>query len=150
MLSPLCLLLLLRLGGYIGNLFSFYSYSLIGKLTAFFAASGVQLAQHGQFHYRRAAFSSQLKSKCGSILAKAAAIRITLNIDGAPVGSQTHTHLSHSQTSRLLNSSLSVDVPVPRATLYVRRVDLSALAFRLSSHRHSYISLLFSSRLIVS
>ncbi len=37
----------------------------------FFEASGVQLAQHkcGQFHYRRAAFSSQLKSKIGNILA---------------------------------------------------------------------------------
>jgi hypothetical protein len=39
----------------------------------FFAASGVQLVQStsGQFHYRRAAFSSQLKSKIGNILAKA-------------------------------------------------------------------------------
>jgi hypothetical protein len=37
----------------------------------FFAASGLQLAQStsGQFHYRRAAFSSQLKSKVGNILA---------------------------------------------------------------------------------
>ncbi len=45
----------------------------------FFAASGVQLAQStsGQFHYRRVAFSSQLKSKVGNILAKAAALRIT-------------------------------------------------------------------------
>ena len=39
----------------------------------FFAASGVQLAHStsGQFQYRRAAFSSQLKSKIGNILAKA-------------------------------------------------------------------------------
>jgi hypothetical protein len=50
----------------------------------FFAGSGVQLVQHdrGQFHYRRAAFSAQLKSKRDTILAKAAALRITLNIDG--------------------------------------------------------------------
>ena len=55
----------------------------------FFAASGVQLAQsdRGQFDYRRAAFSSQLKSKVGNILAKAAALRIILNFDGAPVES---------------------------------------------------------------
>ena len=33
--SPLCLLLLVRLGGYIVNLCAFYSYKLIGKLTAF-------------------------------------------------------------------------------------------------------------------
>jgi hypothetical protein len=90
----------------------------------FFAASGVQLAQHhrGQFHYRRTAFSSQLKSKIGSTLAKAAALRITLNFDGAPIVSQTHTHPSHSQTSRLLTSSLSLGVPVPRATQCMRGV----------------------------
>ncbi len=90
----------------------------------FFAASGVQLAQHdrGQFHYRRAAFSSQLKSKCGNILGKAAALRIILNIDGAPVASRSHTHPSHSQNSRLLTSSLSSGVPVPRATQCMRGV----------------------------
>ena len=49
------------------NLYEFYSYKLIGKLTAFFAASGVQLAQdnRGGFHYRRAAFSSLMKAKRG-------------------------------------------------------------------------------------
>ena len=75
----------------------------------FFAASGVQLAQptSGLFHFRRAAFSSQLKAKVGNILAKAAALRINLNIDGAPITSRTQTHPSHSQTSRLLTSSLS-------------------------------------------
>jgi hypothetical protein len=42
----------------------------------FFAASRVQLAQsnRGQFHFRCAAFSSQLKSKAGNIFAKAAAL----------------------------------------------------------------------------
>jgi hypothetical protein len=37
----------------------------------------------------------------------------------------------------------------PYNPLYVSRVDPSALAFSLSSHRHSYISLLFSFRFIV-
>ncbi len=84
----------------------------------FFAASGVQLAQSnsGQFHYRRAVFSSQLKSIYGNILAKAAALRIILNIEGAPVASRSHTHPSHLQTSRLLTSSLSLGVPVPRTS----------------------------------
>jgi hypothetical protein len=36
----------------------------------FFVTSGVQLVQHNQFHYLRVAFSSQLKSKIGNILAK--------------------------------------------------------------------------------
>jgi hypothetical protein len=65
--------------------------------------SGVQLAQsnRGQFHYRRAAFSSQLKSKVGNIIATAAALRITLNIDDAP---------------------LFLGIPVPRATQCMRGV----------------------------
>ena len=84
----------------------------------FFAASGVQLpqTQRVMFHFRRVTFSSQVKGKVGSTLAKAAALRINLNIDGAPITSRTHTHPSHSQTSRLLTSSLSLGVPVPRAT----------------------------------
>jgi hypothetical protein len=90
----------------------------------FFVASGVQLAHHyrGQFHYRGAAFSSQLKCKFGNILAKDAALRIILNIDGAPVASRSHTHPSLSQTSRLLTSSISVGVAVPRATKCMRGV----------------------------
>jgi hypothetical protein len=90
----------------------------------FFAASGVQSAQSNlgssYFHFRRAAFSSMLKSKCGLILAKAAALCINLNLDGAPITSQSHTHPSHSQTYRLLTSSLSLGVPVPRPTQCMR------------------------------
>ncbi len=96
----------------------------------FFAASGVQLPQsnRGQFHYRRAAFSSQLKSKVGNILVKASALRITLNIDGTPIASRSHTHPSHSQTSsRLLTSSLSLGVPVPHATQCMRGVKIPQL-----------------------
>jgi hypothetical protein len=61
----------------------------------FFAASGVQLAQSTsvQFHYRRPTFSSHLKS---NILVKAAALWITLNIDGVPIDTKSHTHPSHS------------------------------------------------------
>ncbi len=71
----------------------------------------------------------------GNILAKAAALRVNLNIDDAPIASRSHTRPSHSQfesglrnlkpgfsnrgfseTSRLLTSSLTLGVPVPRAT----------------------------------
>ena len=38
--SSLCLLLLVRVGGYIVNLLDFYSYRLIGKLTAFLHTLG--------------------------------------------------------------------------------------------------------------
>ncbi len=62
----------------------------------FFAASGVQLPQtnRGLFHYRRAAFSSQLKSRVANILTKAEALRINLNIDDTPLASRSHTHPS--------------------------------------------------------
>jgi hypothetical protein len=78
----------------------------------------------GQFHYRRVVFSSQLKSECGNILDKTTVLRITLNID---------------DTSS-----------PPHNPVYERRVDPSTLSFSRSSHRHLYISLLFSFRLIVS
>jgi hypothetical protein len=35
-------------------------------------------------------------------LAKEAALRITLNLDGTTITSKSHTHPSHSKTSRLL------------------------------------------------
>ena len=82
----------------------------------FFSSSGVQLAQsnRGQFHYRRVVLSSHLKSKVDRTLAKDAVLRMNLNLDGTPITSRTHTHPSHSETSRLLTSSLSLGVPVPR------------------------------------
>ena len=87
----------------------------------FFAASGVQSAQSTSvYRFRRAAFLSGLKSKVGLALAKAAALRVVLNLDGAPIASKSHTHPSHSQTSRLLTSSLSLGLPVPRPTQCVR------------------------------
>ena len=91
----------------------------------FFTASGVPLAQStsgGFFHFRGAAFFSNLKSKSGNLLAKAASLRSNLNLDGAPITSKSHSHPSHSQTSRLLTSSLSLGVPVPRPTQCMRDV----------------------------
>jgi hypothetical protein len=84
----------------------------------FYGTSGVQLTHStsAQFHYRHATFSSQFKSKIDSILVKDTVLRITLNIDGTPVESRSHTHPSHEQTSRLLTSSLSFSVPVPHTT----------------------------------
>ena len=84
------------------NLSDFYSYRLIGKLTAFFAASGVQLAQThpgDQFHFRCAAFLTQLKRKLVLTLAKAAALRINLNLDG---GRLSHLNLTLTLHTRKL------------------------------------------------
>ncbi len=89
----------------------------------FFAASGVQSAQSNMgafFHFRRTTFSSILKSRVSSILAKAVDLRVNLNLEGASITSKSRTHPSHSQTSRLLTSSLSLGVPVPRPTQCMR------------------------------
>ncbi len=91
----------------------------------FLQLPGVHLLQSttsGQFHYRRTAFSSHFRSKVGNILTKAENLRINLNIDGATIASRSHTHPSHSQTSRLLTSSLSLGVPVPHTTQCMRGV----------------------------
>ena len=111
--SPLCLLFLVRLGGYIVNSLDCYSYRLIGKLTDFFAVSGVHLPQStsGLFHFHRSDFSSSLKAKTkvGSTLVKTADLRVNLIIDGAPITSRTHTH-SRVDSSDLV-FSLSSCVP---------------------------------------
>jgi hypothetical protein len=88
----------------------------------FFAVSGVQIAQtdRGLFHYRHVPFAQQLKSRVGLSLTKEVTLRIVFNLDGAPITSKSHTHPSHSQTSRLLTSSLSLGVPVPRSTQCIR------------------------------
>ncbi len=84
----------------------------------FFENSGVLSAQsdRGFFHYHRAAFSSMFNSRVGNILDKTTGLRINLNLNGEPIVSKSHTHPSHSQTTRLLTSSLSLGVPVPRPT----------------------------------
>ena len=62
----------------------------------------------------------------GKSLGNPPTLRIILNIDGVPVAasvaSRSHTHPSHSKTSRLLTSSLSLGVPVPRTTQCMRGV----------------------------
>ncbi len=62
----------------------------------------------------RAAFSQQLKGKVDLALAKTVTLRINLNLDGVPIASKAHTHPSHSETSRLLTSSLSRQLYVLR------------------------------------
>jgi hypothetical protein len=65
---------------------------------------------------------SMFKSRVGNVLDKVATLRINLNIDGTPITSKSHTHPPYSQTSRLLTSSLSLGVPVPRPTQCLRDV----------------------------
>ena len=91
----------------------------------FFAASGVQPAQHtsgGIFTFKRGTFLTQIKAKVGSSLGKVADMCVNLNIDDAPITSHSYTHPSHSQASPLLTSSLSLGVPVPHTTECLRDV----------------------------
>jgi hypothetical protein len=83
-----------------------YFFVLIRETDRFFAASGVQLAQHnrGLFHFHCVAVSSQLKSKVDSTLSTVTVCRVNLNTDGSSIVSPSHVHPSHSPTSRLLTS----------------------------------------------
>jgi hypothetical protein len=93
------------------------------------------------------------KSKVGHLLTKTVALRINWNIDGSSISSRSHTHPSHSQTSRHLTRDLvslfrCSSPPHNPVSRYVRRVDPSTLALSLSSHRHSYTSILFTSHFL--
>ena len=100
------------------NSLDYYSYSLIGKLTVFlqlqeYSLRNLPVEDSITFDVWCSLRTVQVKGKVGSTLAKAEALRVNLNIDGASITSRTHTHPSHSQTSRLLTSPLSLGVPVP-------------------------------------
>ena len=111
--SLLCLLLLVRLGDYIVNVCEFVRLLFLQvhrETDHFFGTSGVHLANatSGHFHFRRTVFSTYLNGRVDNILAKAVSLRVNLDLDGVPI-----------KTSRLLTSSLSLGVPVPRALTLV-------------------------------
>jgi hypothetical protein len=119
-LYPSYLLFLVRLGDYIVNLCDFYSYKLIWKVTAFFAASGVHLAEtnSGLFHFRRVAFSSHWR--------------------GAYHFKNTYSPITLTNISSINLVIIFRCFSSPTNPVHVRRVDSSALVFSLSSYRHSY------------
>ncbi len=131
---------------YIVNLSHFYSYRLI------VAASGVLSAQsdRGFFHYLRAVFSVQLKNKVVLTLVKTTTLRMILNLDGVPIISKSHTHPSHSETSRLLTSSLSLGVPVTRQPSVCETSRFPIFRFSLSSYWHLFVGHVFNSHFIDS
>ena len=63
---------------------------------------------------------SQLRSKVGSTLTKDETLRVNLNIDGAPITSRTHTHLSINLVSIFRCSSSTYN------RVYTRSVDSSS------------------------
>ncbi len=131
------------------NLSDFYSYSLIGKLTVF-TTSGVQLAKtdRGQFHFRHTVFSVQIKIRVGLALTKATTLRITLNLDGSSITSKSHSPITLANFSSINLVYIFRCSSSPNNPVYTRHVDSSPLGFSRSSHRHSYIGLVFNSRFI--
>jgi hypothetical protein len=85
-LSSLCRLLIVRLGGYLQT-FIFHNMSVSSS-----TAVG-RCSPH---------ISNPKWTTCSTTL------RITMNIDDTPITSLSHTHPSHSETSRLLTSSLMI------------------------------------------
>jgi hypothetical protein len=98
--------------------------SVVSFMSAFSCTSG---RLHREF-IRLLSLQAQFRSKCGNLLANTEALRINLNLDGSVF---------------IFRCSSSTTNPVS-----TRRVDSSV--FSLSSHRYSYISLLFVSRFIDS
>jgi hypothetical protein len=81
---------------------------------AHFNAAGLpsQRNQSKSFRFKRAAFYQGLKSKVGIAVAKAAALRINLNVQGCSiVAAPIH---APSRTSLLLPLLLSHNLPLPR------------------------------------
>ena len=120
-LSLLCRLFPVRLGGFIVNLSEFYSYRIIGKLTDFLKLQ--EFSQWNQTWDHSSTFATRFFLPCSNHAYHRSSIKtchylliISLNLDGVSITCKSHTHPSHSQTSRLLTSSLSLGVPNPRPT----------------------------------
>jgi hypothetical protein len=122
----------------------------------FFTVSEVLSVQsdRGFFHYRRTAFSSMIKSRVGNILARLHLYVLILTWTGHLYNTYP-IEVSHSPLTLANFSSINL-VFVFRCSspttnpVSARRVDSSFLVFSLSSHRYSYISLLFSSHFVDS
>ena len=83
------------------------------ETTAHFTALGLPAQQHcDSFRYRRAAFYNALKSKVGLAAAKAAALRVNLNINGCSIVAPL-ARPSRSSRASLTDSVLSHTLPMP-------------------------------------
>ena len=100
----------------------------------FFTGSGVHYAQvtSGHFHIHRVTFFSQLKGKPDLVLSKTTSFRITLNIDGTPIVSRSHSPITLSNLSSFNLVFVFRYSSSPHNLVYVRRVIPSVLAFSLS------------------
>jgi hypothetical protein len=70
--------------------------SLSLGISSLFCRGTLQLASStsGQFHFRRVAFPQQFKNRVGLVLTKTEVLRITLNLDGTPIISKSHSPIT--------------------------------------------------------
>jgi hypothetical protein len=119
----------------------------------FFAASGVHLPEQncGLFRFRRAAFSVTLKTK----IWKDPPQDCNFTYQFACWWDTYHFKNTYSPITLVNISSINLVFifrcsSSPNNPVYTRRVDFSSLVFSLSSHRHSNIGLLLTSRFLDS
>ncbi len=129
-LSPLWILWVVRLEDTV-NLCVFYFCSLIEKLTVFLKLQEFNL--------------------CNPTPCTITVARCSPHIDGVPITFRSHSPITLSNLSSLNLVSIFRCSSPPHNPVYPRRVDPSTLVFSLQVHyTDSYISILFSSRLIYS
>ncbi len=111
--SLLWLLLSVRLGDYIVNSWTFIFTGSTGNWPIFWIFRSLSSGTRPwtlPLPTLDFLWPPQVQGWPGSliILVKDATLRIMFNLDGPTITSKSHTHPSHSQTSRLLTSSLSL------------------------------------------
>ena len=79
----------------------------------------------GQCHFRSAAFSSQLERMVGGALERDSTLRVGLGVGGVTIASGSRVRPSHSWTSRLLTSSISLGV----SSLFCRTTQCESCRF---------------------
>jgi hypothetical protein len=136
---------LVRLGGYIVNLCVFYFSKLIGKLTVFLQIQEFSLWNVTVTSFTTVAWCSPHSSNLDWEYSHQDYITTDyFEYRRRTCGVQiTHSPITLANLSPINLVSIFRCSSPPCNPVYSRRVDPSGLAFSLSSHRHSYIILLF-------
>jgi hypothetical protein len=150
--SPLCLILLVRLGGYIVNSLDYYSDRLIGKLTAFLQLQEFSLRNEPVTSSTSAARRSwHPESKSRQYPRQGCSFTYYTQYWWATYHfKNTYSPITLANISSINLISIFRCSSSPSNPVYASRVDCSDLVFSLSSHRHSYTGLVFSSRFLDS
>jgi hypothetical protein len=145
--SPLWLLLLVRLGVYIVNLCTSYFYNIIGKLTVFLQFQGFthRLTLTLSIHNKQQV--SGKNTRCFFSIPLFWVVNLVQSFQVPCINNFFFLHYYLFIPAQKSNSPFGL---WSLETILCFLEDPSSLNFSLSSHRHSYISLLFNSRFITS